>query len=73
MLLRARLLLENYFLLKDEEIVYKFLNMLAFLALAIVQAVAFINKNNNTLEDYLSMYKDSEEDVIKLLSKDFKD
>ncbi|KAF2732931.1 HET-domain-containing protein [Polyplosphaeria fusca] len=72
-LLRARLLPENHVLLDDKEIVHEFLDMLAFLALAIVQAAAFINKNNSTLDDYLSMYKDSEEDAIELLSKDFED
>ncbi|KAF2730001.1 HET-domain-containing protein [Polyplosphaeria fusca] len=72
-LLRARLLPHNHVLLEDEEVVHEFLDMLAFLALAIVQAAAFINKNNSTLDDYFSMYKDSEEDAIKLLSKDFED
>ncbi|KAF2726496.1 hypothetical protein EJ04DRAFT_453249, partial [Polyplosphaeria fusca] len=72
-LLRARLFPDNHILLEDEGIVREFLEMLAFLALAIVQAVAFINKNNSTLKEYLSIYKDSEEDAIELLSKDFED
>ncbi|KAF2726400.1 hypothetical protein EJ04DRAFT_223043, partial [Polyplosphaeria fusca] len=72
-LLRARLFPDNHILLEDEGIVRELLDMLAFLALAIVQAIAFINKNNSTLEEYLSIYKDSEEDAIELLSKDFED
>lgn len=72
-LLKTRLLPDNHIVLEDKEIVHEFLDMLAFLALAIVQAVAFINKNNSSLKDYLSMYKDSEEDAIELLSKDFEE
>ena len=72
-LLSARLMSHNHVLLEDEEVVREFLDTLAFLALAIVQAAAFINKNSSTLNDYLSMYKDSEEDAIELLSKDFED
>ncbi|KAF2726442.1 HET-domain-containing protein, partial [Polyplosphaeria fusca] len=72
-LLRARLLPDNLVLLEDKEIVHEFLDMLAFLALAIVQAAAFINKNNSTLDEYVSMYKESDDDAIKLLSKDFED
>ncbi|KAF2475260.1 kinesin light chain [Lindgomyces ingoldianus] len=71
--LRTRLLPDNQHLLEDGQVVYEFLNMLTFLALAIVQAAAFINKNNITLADYMSVYKDSEEDAIKLLSKEFED
>jgi tetratricopeptide (TPR) repeat protein len=71
--LRTRLLPQNQYLLEDDKMVHEFLDMLAFLALAIVQAVAFINKNNNTLCDYISVYRDSEKDAIDLLSKEFED
>ncbi|KAH8723879.1 kinesin light chain, partial [Phaeosphaeriaceae sp. PMI808] len=71
--LRTRLLPDDQHLLEDDQVVHEFLDMLAFLALAIVQAAAFINKNNSTLADYMSVYKDSEEDAIKLLSKEFED
>jgi len=71
--LRTRLLPDNQHLLEDDQVVHSFLDMLAFLALAIVQAAAFINKNNTTLASYRSVYKDSEEDAIKLLSKEFED
>ena len=71
--LSTRLLSDNQYLLEDDQVVHAFLDMLAFLALAIVQAVAFINKNKTTLADYMSVYRDSEEDAIELLSKDFED
>ncbi|KAG9383207.1 Pfs Nucleoside phosphorylase [Pyrenophora tritici-repentis] len=53
--------------------VREFLGMLAFLALAIVQAVAFINRNDSTLSGYIRLYRASEEEAGKLLSKEFKD
>jgi tetratricopeptide (TPR) repeat protein len=71
--LRTRLLPDNQHLLENDQVVHTFLDILAFLPLAIVQATAFINKNNITLADYMSVYRDSEEDAIELLSKDFED
>ncbi|KAF2202161.1 kinesin light chain [Delitschia confertaspora ATCC 74209] len=71
--LKTRLLPDNHYLLNDNQVVHVFLDMLAFLALAVVQAVAFINKNNSTLAEYISIYRDSKEDAIELLSKDFED
>jgi len=38
-----------------------------------VQAAAYINENGITLLDYLSLLEEQEQDVINLLSKDFKD
>lgn len=49
------------------------LNELAFLPLAIVQAAAYINKNQATLAWYLKLMAEHEEDVIALFSKDFED
>ncbi|KZM27862.1 uncharacterized protein EKO05_0010026 [Ascochyta rabiei] len=72
-LLRIRLFQKHHCQLEDEEAVYKLLNMLTFLALAIVQAAAFINKNNTTLSDYISLYRASEQAAAKLLSKEFGD
>lgn len=72
-LLRTRLLPKHQHQLEDEKIVDEFLNILAFLALAIVQAVAFVNKANITLSYYVSVYKDREKDAIDLLSKEFQD
>lgn len=72
-ILRKRLLQEHQHQLEDEEVTEKFLNVLAFLALAIVQAVAFINTNDIPLSDYLSLYRSSEEDATELLSTEFED
>jgi tetratricopeptide (TPR) repeat protein len=72
-MLGTRLLPEHQHQLKNGRIVLEFLDMLTFLALAIVQAVTFINKNNTTLSDYVSMYRESEKVAIDLLSKEFED
>lgn len=71
--LRTRLLQEHHHQLEDEKIVDEFLNMLAFLALAIVQAVAFINTNGIAISNYIFHYKSSEKDATDLLSKEFED
>ncbi|KAF2185423.1 hypothetical protein K469DRAFT_687786 [Zopfia rhizophila CBS 207.26] len=47
--------------------------VLTYLPLAIVQAAAYINKNVISLADYLSLLAEQEQDVINLLSKEFKD
>ncbi|KAH7396341.1 heterokaryon incompatibility protein-domain-containing protein [Pyrenochaeta sp. MPI-SDFR-AT-0127] len=71
--LRTRLLQEHQHQLQEEETVDEFLNMLAFLALAIVQAVAFINTNDIALSDYITHYTSSEKDAIDLLGNEFED
>ncbi|KAI1524035.1 hypothetical protein PtrSN001C_011210 [Pyrenophora tritici-repentis] len=72
-MVRTRLILEQQYQVEDEVTVREFLGMLAFLALAIVQAVAFINRNDSTLSGYIRLYRASEEEAGKLLSKEFKD
>ncbi|KAL7935748.1 heterokaryon incompatibility protein domain-containing protein [Trichoderma chlorosporum] len=49
------------------------LDQLMYLPLAIVQAAVYINANGIGLDDYLSLLKEQEEDVIDLLSEDFED
>ncbi|KAH5337583.1 hypothetical protein HBI23_011860 [Parastagonospora nodorum] len=51
----------------------KLLQLLSFHALAIVQATAFINRNDITLQDYTTLYESGEDDAIELLSEDFED
>jgi len=47
-----------------------FLDILAFLAPAIVQAVAFINTDDtHTLSEYISDFKTGDRDAIALLSQ----
>ncbi|KAF2198292.1 kinesin light chain [Delitschia confertaspora ATCC 74209] len=71
--LMTRLLPGKQHLLDDNQVVREFLDLFAFLALAIIQAVAFINKNNITLADYMSIYKESKEEAIGLLREEFED
>jgi tetratricopeptide (TPR) repeat protein len=49
------------------------LNQLTCLPLAIVQAAAYMNENDLSIPDYLSLLKDTEENVTELLSEDFED
>jgi hypothetical protein len=49
------------------------LAQLTYLPLAIVQAAAYINENDITLEEYISLLAEQEEDVIDLLSEEFED
>ncbi|KAL2798841.1 violaceus kinesin [Aspergillus keveii] len=49
------------------------LKRVAFLALAIIQAAAYINKNLIGLSDYIEVLQEQEADVIELLSEDFGD
>ncbi|KAF7510532.1 hypothetical protein GJ744_006378 [Endocarpon pusillum] len=48
------------------------LQKLTYLPLAIVQAAAYINKNNVSIRAYLELLCDTDENVIKLLSKNFR-
>jgi tetratricopeptide (TPR) repeat protein len=72
-MLNKRLLLESRHQLRDSGTVDNFLEMLYFHALAIVQAVAFMNTNGVTLLDYLELYRSSEMDAIDLLREEFDD
>jgi hypothetical protein len=49
------------------------LRELTYLPLAIIQVIAYINKNESTLTKYLLLLIEKEEEIIDLLSKDFKD
>ncbi|KAF1940357.1 kinesin light chain [Clathrospora elynae] len=72
-LLRIRLFPKHQHQVEDEVTVGEFLGVLAFLALAIVQAVAFINENDIKLSDYVRLYRASEQEATKLLSEEFQD
>lgn len=66
-----RQLLQNDLLEGDD--VYDFLKILAYLPLAIVQAVAFVNGNNIRLSQYTDLYRTSEKDATDLLNSEFED
>jgi hypothetical protein len=71
--LKTRLLLKHQHQVENQAIVDEFLNMLAFLALAIVQAVAFINQNDSKISEYILLYRVSEQEATKLLNEDLQD
>jgi tetratricopeptide (TPR) repeat protein len=72
-MLDSRLLHEHRSMLRESGTVDKFIEMLYFHALAIVQAVAFINTNDVTLSDYIELYRHSEGDAMDLLKEEFED
>jgi tetratricopeptide (TPR) repeat protein len=72
-MLDSRLLHENRSMLRESGTVDKFIEMLYSHALAIVQAVAFINTNDVTLSDYIELYRHSEADAMDLLGEEFED
>jgi len=70
-LLRKSLIQED--LLTGSSDAMELLEQLTFLPLAIVQAAAYINANEMTLSDYLSLLQDQEQDAVELLNEDFDD
>jgi tetratricopeptide (TPR) repeat protein len=65
--------LQNKRLVEDEDGTAKLLKLLVNLPLAIMQAVAYLNAKSVTIAEYLRIYDESSDSVIKLLSKDFDD
>ena len=59
--------------IRDHETVLKLLDKLTFLPLAIVQTAAYINENDISTLEYLSLFEDTEENIIALLSEDFEE
>ncbi|KAI0382512.1 kinesin light chain [Hypomontagnella monticulosa] len=57
----------------DACIISKFLEMLTYLPLAIVQAVAYINKNGVSLTEYIRLFNLNEEANAELLHEEFQD
>jgi tetratricopeptide (TPR) repeat protein len=65
--------LQNKGLVEDEDSTAKLLKLLVDLPLAIMQAIAYLNAKSATIAEYLRIYQESSDSVIKLLSKDFDD
>ena len=57
----------------DHPAMSDFLSKLTFLPLAIIQAAAYINENDISLQEYLSLWDDAEENIVEVLSEDFED
>ncbi|RDW91519.1 hypothetical protein BP5796_02684 [Coleophoma crateriformis] len=64
-------LLQKHIVDTEATAVIELLDYLTYLPLAITQAAAYINKNDTSVAEYLSLYDEREEDIIKVLSKDF--
>ncbi|KAI0434036.1 hypothetical protein F5Y09DRAFT_20100 [Xylaria sp. FL1042] len=60
-------------LLCDESVVISLLQELTYLPLAIAQAIAYLNRNRVSILEYLGLLRDSEEDMVSLLSREFLD
>jgi tetratricopeptide (TPR) repeat protein len=65
--------LQNNRLLNDNNSITKLLELLVNLPLAIMQAAAYLNAKSSTITEYLRIYEESSDNIIKLLSKDFED
>jgi hypothetical protein len=72
-LLKKRLLPEHRYQLTDTAAVNTLLENLSFHALAVVQAIAFMNSNRVTISEYIAIYRASERDAVDLLSEHFED
>lgn len=60
-------------LLNENGAILKLLELLTCLPLAISQAAAYINENDISISEYISIYEGSEEDIIEILSEEFED
>jgi tetratricopeptide (TPR) repeat protein len=65
--------LQNRQLAEDENSVTRLLKLLVNLPLAIKQAATYLNENNSSIIEYIKVYKESNDSVIKLISKEFED
>ncbi|KAH8714789.1 kinesin light chain 1 [Phaeosphaeriaceae sp. PMI808] len=72
-LLEMRLSKENLFQLKEQDTVKRFLGMLLFHPLTIIQATAFVNTNKVTLSSYMALQKDSYRVAVELINEHFDD
>ena len=59
--------------LHDAQTVKALLSELTYLPLAIAQAAAYINAMQISIQDYLNLLRDTEENTISLLSREFRD
>ncbi|RYP81323.1 hypothetical protein DL769_002052 [Monosporascus sp. CRB-8-3] len=60
-------------LLQDKATVRRLLQDLTYLPLAITQAVAYLNCNQTPIHNYLELLRGTEEDMVRLMSREFRD
>jgi tetratricopeptide (TPR) repeat protein len=65
--------LQNKQLINNHSATTKLLEWLVNLPLAIMQAAAYLNTKGCTIPEYLRIYEESSDNIIKLLSNDFED
>ena len=57
----------------DDPIATRLLEELAYLPLAITQATAYLNRNAISIEEYLKLLDSTEENMVRLMSREFRD
>lgn len=72
-LLKTSVQVQKQNLLDDEASIKALLDLLLDLPLAVKQAAAYINENLTPIIKYLSLYNNSEEQIIEILSEGFDD
>ena len=60
-------------LLQEQTTVTELLNELAFLPLAIAQAAAYLNAMQSSIPEYLALLRSTEQNIVSLLSREFRD
>jgi tetratricopeptide (TPR) repeat protein len=60
-------------LLQDKQATAELLHELTCLPLAIAQAAAYLNMNKTTITKYMQLLKSTEQDIVGLMSKEFRD
>jgi hypothetical protein len=65
--------LQNKQLITDKDSTTKLLKLLVNLPLAIMQAAAYLNAKSITITEYLRIYEESSDNIVKLLGENFED
>lgn len=60
-------------LLSNEAITFELLDELTYLPLAIAQATGYLNTNRITITQYLRLLRNTEQDIISIMSREFRD
>lgn len=65
--------LANKDLMRNDQGVTKLLEALTYLPLAIVQAAAYLNENKESIDEYIRLLENTEQDMVELLTTEFTD
>ncbi|RDW59090.1 hypothetical protein BP5796_12014 [Coleophoma crateriformis] len=72
-LVRKSLKLPHEQALYSEDAVDRFLTLLTYLPLAIIQALAYMKKNDRSVGEYIELFQETRQSKSELLQKDFND